>query len=270
MDDLLFIGILIAACMMVVFLYLFTIMRLSIIIQGLIDKDDPTSHIYWVYKNRFLINITDWQPFISAILLWNYQKLAKDVTNHLDLSGDKKIVLQHACAFGNVSERIARECASHGARLTISDIIENQLIHSKRKLDRKDLASTVSFAQCDATALPYPDGSFDRVISFFLFHELPLEKKRKALAESMRVLKPGGKIIGAEFHRPDSLLLRVSGTLFFFIFERYAREMWDMFDIEKEIRALATDPNEWTFSKRPVFSGNYFSFEAQKAPDPAV
>lgn len=266
MNILLIITLVGVACAVIVFLYLFTVMRLSLVIQKLLNKDDPTNHIYWIYKNKFLIWITDRQPLVSAILLWNYHQLVSDVVNRLDFSGNKKNALQLSCAFGSISKKLAQKCKEHDASLVITDIIQNELDHTKKKLSKLGLQNTASFALCDATALPYPDETFDHVVSFFLFHELPLEKKRKALQESMRVVKPGGKIICAEFHLPDSWILQASGTLFFTVFERYAREMWHAFNPEAEIRACAKDPNEWTFSKKPVFKGNYFSFEAQKAP----
>jgi ubiquinone/menaquinone biosynthesis C-methylase UbiE len=42
--------------------------------------------------------------------------------------------------------------------------------------------------------LPYPDASFDRVFSSFMFHHLRAEDREKALREVRRVLKPGGSL----------------------------------------------------------------------------
>lgn len=266
MSVLLTVGAVGALCTVAAATYFFTVTRFSLVVQEASNSDDPSNHIYWIYKNRFLIWITDRQPIISAILLWNYHRLVHDVVKRLILTDKEKNVLQLSCAFGNISEKLAKKCAEQNARLVIADIVPNELSHTQKKLTDRGLTKNISFMLCDATSLPYPDESFDHVVSFFLFHELPLEKKRKVLQESMRVVKPGGKIICAEFHRPDSWLLRISGMLFFTVFERYAREMWHAFDPEAEIFAHARDPKEWTFSKKPIFKGNYFSFEAQKMP----
>ncbi|OGD24354.1 hypothetical protein A2Z10_01785 [Candidatus Azambacteria bacterium RBG_16_47_10] len=266
MSIVLTVGVIGAFCIVAAAAYFFTVTRLSLVIQEALHKQDPSNHIYWIYKNKFLIWITDRQPILSALLLWNYHRLVNDVVNRLILIGEEKNVLQLSCAFGNISEKLAEKCVEHDAQFVVADIIPNELSHTQKKLTDRGLMKNTSFMLCDATSLPYPDESFDRVVSFFLFHELPLEKKREALKESMRVVKPGGKIIGAEFHRPDSWLLRVSGILFFAVFERYAREMWHTFNLEAEILAHARDPKEWTFSKKPIFKENYFSFEAQKMP----
>jgi ubiquinone/menaquinone biosynthesis C-methylase UbiE len=50
----------------------------------------------------------------------------------------------------------------------------------------------VDFIQSDVSDLPFKDERFDAVLSCFLFHELPLDIRRKVLAESFRVLNSQG------------------------------------------------------------------------------
>lgn len=50
----------------------------------------------------------------------------------------------------------------------------------------------LDFIQGLAEDLPFHDECFEVVYSCFLFHELPLEIRRRVLQESFRVLKPGG------------------------------------------------------------------------------
>src|SRR5262249_35062051 len=45
-----------------------------------------------------------------------------------------------------------------------------------------------------AEALPYGDGSFDRVFSSMMFHHLGRDERSKVLSEVRRVLKPGGRL----------------------------------------------------------------------------
>jgi SAM-dependent methyltransferase len=49
--------------------------------------------------------------------------------------------------------------------------------------------------QADGTRMPLADGSVDAVISSCLFEHLTIEQKQALLAECMRVLKPGGKVV---------------------------------------------------------------------------
>ena len=58
----------------------------------------------------------------------------------------------------------------------------------------------------DATALPYPDGSFDSVGTFTMLHHVPTAALQNAiLAEALRVLRPGGTLIGSDSLPSDGL-----------------------------------------------------------------
>jgi ubiquinone/menaquinone biosynthesis C-methylase UbiE len=64
------------------------------------------------------------------------------------------------------------------------------LARATRKAERDGVS--IRFDQGFADRLPYPDASFDRVFSSFMFHHLPAEEKEPTLREARRVLKPGG------------------------------------------------------------------------------
>ena len=53
-----------------------------------------------------------------------------------------------------------------------------------------------------AHELPYPDASFDRVLSSIMIHHLKTPEKEKAAYEVFRVLKPGGELHIIDFGKP--------------------------------------------------------------------
>jgi ubiquinone/menaquinone biosynthesis C-methylase UbiE len=58
----------------------------------------------------------------------------------------------------------------------------------------------------DATALVYPDGSFDSVGMFTMLHHVPTPALQNAiLREALRVLRPGGTLIGSDSLPSDGL-----------------------------------------------------------------
>jgi ubiquinone/menaquinone biosynthesis C-methylase UbiE len=252
------------AAAVIIALYFLLVTRVSLIIRSLTGGSKNTAHIYWIYSNRFLIWLTDRPLIISAILLFNYRRLVRDVVGELNPSLEGKRLLQVSCAFGDITRRIVEKCAAGGAeKVVIFDLMPNEVTHSRRVLERAGLANRCHFALEDTVSIAHRDSSFDYVVFFFLFHELPFEMKRIAIVEAARVLRPGGRIIFGEFHRPRSVLLRASGRLFFRIFERYAREMWGKFDARAVLEA--DTPDQWEFKKTTYFGGNYQVFSARKA-----
>jgi len=61
--------------------------------------------------------------------------------------------------------------------------------------------------------LPYPDNSFDVVVSSLMIHHLGNADKVRAFCEVRRVLRPGGRLHILDFGRPFSLLTRLQAGL---------------------------------------------------------
>jgi len=70
------------------------------------------------------------------------------------------------------------------------------LARASRKAERA--AVSIQFDQGFGDELPYPEASFDRVLSSLMFHHVPTDEKGKTVRAIRRVLKPGG-----EFHMLD-------------------------------------------------------------------
>lgn len=58
--------------------------------------------------------------------------------------------------------------------------------------------------------LPYPDHSFDRVLSTLLFHHLSRENKLRTLREVFRILRRGGQLHVADWGRAQNQLMRLA------------------------------------------------------------
>ena len=64
----------------------------------------------------------------------------------------------------------------------------------------------VEVAVGDATAMSYPDCSFDSVGSFTMLHHVPTTAlQNQILAEALRVLRPGGVLVGSDSLPGDGL-----------------------------------------------------------------
>lgn len=95
-------------------------------------------------------------------------------------------VLDVACGTGNATLPAARE----GARVTGLDFSPDLLAIARERA--ADAMIEVEWVEGDAQELPFPDASFDRVISTF-GHMFAPDHQRTA-AEMRRVCRPGGRI----------------------------------------------------------------------------
>ncbi len=71
----------------------------------------------------------------------------------------------------------------------------------------------IAFDRGTASRLPYPDGSFDRVLSSLMFHHLTRAGKRRAMREALRVLRPGGEFLLADLGKPHNPLMALISLL---------------------------------------------------------
>jgi len=66
------------------------------------------------------------------------------------------------------------------------------LTRAKRKAAQAGVA--IQFDQGFSDELPYAEGSFDRVLSSFMFHHVGADQREGTLHEVWRVLRPGGSL----------------------------------------------------------------------------
>ena len=152
---------------------------------------------WWAYVHPRAVRFFERQWLVNLILWGNFAKL-RDAA--LDALGEllPGRTLQVACVYGDFTPRAAERVAP-GGTLDVVDVLPIQLANLRRKLAP---AAPVSLLQRDAARLGLASGSYDRVVLFFLLHEMPLEVRRRTLAEAMRVVKPGGRVVIVDYHRP--------------------------------------------------------------------
>jgi ubiquinone/menaquinone biosynthesis C-methylase UbiE len=101
-------------------------------------------------------------------------------------SATGKKVLEIGVGAGTDHVQFARA----GAELHGVDLTEHGVELVRRRLALERLSSDLHVA--DAEALPFPDDSFDIVYSWGVLHHTP--DTRRAVAEAVRVTRPGGRI----------------------------------------------------------------------------
>ncbi len=83
---------------------------------------------------------------------------------------------------------------------------------ARSKVEKEGL--TIALDKGMSFELPYPDGSFDRVVSSLVFHHLTRENKVRTFDEIFRVLKPGGELHAADFGKPHNTRMYLVSLIF--------------------------------------------------------
>ena len=159
--------------------------------------------------------------------------------------------LQIACAYGDITNLLLDRVSAASGRLDIVDAAPVQLENLRGKLPAD---APVRRLLMDSATLDIPSASYDRAILFFLLHEQPEAWRRRTLAEALRVVRPGGRIVIVDYARPHwwnpmrYLFSPVLRRL-----EPFALDLWN-----QEIAAWLPEP--WAsrrLERRSFFGGLY-------------
>lgn len=178
---------------------------------------------WWAYVRPQAIAFFDHEWIVNLILLGNMAKLRDKALDALGLSIEGR-TLQIACVYGDFSVKLAQHLAANGS-LDIVDVVPAQLENARRKLGS---AAPVRLIQRDSVSLKFADATYDQAVLFFLLHEMPANVRERTLSEALRVLKPGGKLVIVDFHKPTALNpFRYLYPPMFRLLEPFALDIWN-------------------------------------------
>jgi ubiquinone/menaquinone biosynthesis C-methylase UbiE len=116
-------------------------------------------------------------------------------------------VLDLGCGTGTLA--IMAKQAQPGAEVAGLDADPDMLKVAKYKAGL--LRAPVKFDTGFTNHLPYPDESFDRILSSIMIHHLKTPHKIQTAQEVYRVLKPGGQLHIIDFGKPVSWYGKILG-----------------------------------------------------------
>lgn len=178
---------------------------------------------WWAYVHPNAVQLFEREWLVNLILFGNYGRLRDAALAELGATVTGQ-TLQVACVYGNLTPRLIQRLAPD-ANLDVVDILPIQLKNLAGKIP---VDERIALLQGDSSSLACADASYDQVLLFFLLHEQPEAVRRATLAEAMRVVRPGGKIVIVDYHLPARWHpLRLLMTGVFRKLEPYAMDLWD-------------------------------------------
>lgn len=140
--------------------------------------------------------------FLAAVMLWSSLvgkfRVRDRLVAALTLSGNER-VLDAGCGRGLALIACAKNLTTGKAvgidLWAAKDLSNNNPEATRANAAAESVTDRVEVETGDITRLPFPDASFDAVISMTVIHNIPSSGARdQALRELVRVLKPGGRI----------------------------------------------------------------------------
>ena len=171
-------------------------------------------------------------------------------------------VLDIAGGTGDLTRLLSRRAGPSG-QVWLTDINGAMLATGRDRLADEGLL--VPVVQCDAEALPFPDGRFDCVSVAFGLRNMT--HKDRALREFHRVLKPGGRLVVLEFSRVWKPLSRLYDTYSFSVLPLMGRLVADNPDAYRYLaESIRMHPDQETLKGMMTDAGfeavEYFNLSA--------
>ena len=121
-------------------------------------------------------------------------RMRKDLLAQIgDLAG--KRLLDVGCGTGTFPIMVQRAYPS----ATVTGLDGDPQILEIAQAKAANLGLDIRFSEAMSYKMPYPDGSFDVVVTSLMLHHLDLKAKQATANEMFRVLSPGGQLFGIDF-----------------------------------------------------------------------
>lgn len=197
---------------------------------------------YWAYLDPRNVERLDREWVVRTILWQQHNRLTRAAIAEIEPG---QHVLQTACVYGNFSLKLAEHIGPEGT-LEIMDVAEVQVRNCRRKLNGCEHASVRH-----QNVLHLRDETFDVVCCYFLMHELPDDYKRGIASTLLDAVRPGGKLVFVDYHKPHwAHPLKLITSFVFDTLEPFAKGLW-----RKEIAEFAGSDERFEWRKETYFGG---------------
>ena len=183
-----------AAAVTAVFLLLFIVFGLTGLLYGTLKT---VLFVVFLLGTAVSLAVTIWMLLMYRAFSYNGKRLMsrqiiQGIAEQVRLPAGK--CLDVGCGSGALTIACARR--NPGAEFLGIDRWGKEYASFNKPLcesnARAEGVHNARFDRGDATALDFPDESFDAVVSNYVYHNIPVKDRQAVLLETLRVLKKGG------------------------------------------------------------------------------
>lgn len=206
---------------------------------------------YWAYLDPRNVRLLD-REWVVKIILW-FQHLKLQRAAFAEFKPGQK-VLQPASVYGDFCPNFARHLGPD-ADLEILDIVPVQVLACRGKM-----ASLPQARVNRGNAANLGDNTYDAVCCYFLLHEVPLDYKYTIVRELLNHVRPGGKVVFMDYHKPHwAHPLKLITSLVFDTLEPFAKDLW-----RHRIEEFGAGDTRFSWRQQTYFGGLFQKVVAQR------
>lgn len=165
------------------------------------------------YVHKVFSRIAQKYDFLNSVLSFNQDKYWRAFAVKKACLSPGDIVLDVACGTGKLT--LAEACAMGRGRVIGVDFCQEMLNQAACNVAGKPEKSMIEFRHANARELPFAQNTFQSATIAFGLRNMP--DYHQVLAEMVRVVKPGGRVVSLELAKPS---LPIFKQLYYFYFER--------------------------------------------------
>lgn len=155
-------------------------------------------------------NVIHWASFYDVVFGWILRRTHDEVIR-LAASSPEERVLDVGCGTGSLAIALKASVGQTGLVHGIDASAEMIKVANRNALRA---SVDVNFMVGLGEAIPFPNETFDLVVSQLAIHHLPDDLKLSAIKEMHRVLKPNGRCMIVDFEPPKSIAGRFATRIF--------------------------------------------------------
>ncbi len=153
---------------------------------------------YRPYSEQLAVNPGMFQKYSNPHEMWDWRQYGMKLLGNVNGAS----LLDLGCGMGEETTYFALL----GACVTAIDISSVGVELAHRRAEYNGVGDRVVAQQTRADQTPFPDGSFDVVHGFGILHHISMER---GMAETKRLLKPGGRALFFEHMGNSRLIERI-------------------------------------------------------------